>query len=350
MHTSDVNTQTIEAIQNRRKELGDQLVILTHHYQRRSIIELGDFKGDSFDLSQKAAASVAARFIIFCGVHFMAESAAILALPTQTVQIPHFEAGCPMADMADIVLVQRAWQDISTVVDPNAVTPLVYMNSDAELKAFCGNRNGAVCTSSNAPAAFKWGFEQGEKILFFPDEHLGRNTGNRLGISQDEIIVWDPDQPMGGHQMEDIEQAKIIVWKGYCHVHTHFKPQDVENMRTQYPDAQIIVHPECPREIVDLADDNGSTAFIVNYIKHAAPGSTIIIGTEINLIERMAFEHTDKQILPLRRSLCPNMFKISPENLLDTLNHLGQKNVVKIPTKIKAGAQKALDRMLALVP
>ena len=340
----------IEAIIEEKKRLGKELVILTHHYQRKSIVDLGDYKGDSFGLSQTAANDAHARYIVFCGVHFMAESAAILAGDHQVVQIPDPDAGCWMADMADISMVASAWKQVTDITGQDAVTPIVYMNSDAHIKAHCGENGGVVCTSSNAHHAFEWAFEQREKIFFFPDEHLGRNTGNRLGVPADQMIVWDPREPLGGNTEEEIRNARVILWEGFCLVHTRFTDDDMKTARSIHPDALIVVHPECTEDVVAMADATGSTSFIVKYVENAGPGSTIIIGTEINLIDRLAAIYTDRTILPLKSSSCPNMNKISPENLLDTLQHIGETNVVTVPEETKAGAKLALDRMLSLPP
>lgn len=337
--------ETIRAIKNR---LGEELLILAHHYQRKEIVELGDLRGDSFDLSRKAAADRRAKYIVFCGVHFMAESAAVLAGPNQTVQIPDEEAGCWMAEMADSVLVEKAWGEVSAITGNNAVTPVVYMNADASIKAICGRNGGLVCTSSNAPSAFEWAFTQREKIFFFPDEHLGRNTGHKLGLASDEMIVWDRDKPLGGNTEADIRKARVILWNGYCLVHTRFTTDHIALKRKEFPDAKIVVHPECQKEVVDMADAAGSTAYIVNYVNESAPGSTIVIGTETNLVERLALEHPDKQVMNLHYSPCPNMFKIDPEKLLRSLEEIGKKNVVTVPEDVKTDARVALDRMLAL--
>ncbi len=340
--------EIIQKIKEIKRVLGEKLVILTHHYQRKEIVDLGDYKGDSFDLSQKAAADKAAQHIIFCGVHFMAESAEILSQTHQSVQIPVVEAGCWMADMADISTVEKAWEEITSVIGPDGIMPIVYMNSDAELKAFCGRKGGVVCTSSNAPLALKWGFDRREKILFFPDQHLGRNTGNGLGIPSEEMIVWDPSKPLGGNSTVAIKRARLILWDGYCLVHTRFQTNHIREMRKRYPNAKIVVHPECNEDVVALSDAVGSTSFIVKYVENAPPHTTIIIGTEINLVSRLALEHRDKEILELHYSLCPNMFKISPKSLLWTLENLGQGNVIHVPEEVKADARLALDRMLAL--
>lgn len=343
-------TEHVAKIREIKSKLGRQLVILTHHYQRGEIVDLGDYSGDSFELSRKAAGDTEARYIVFCGVHFMAESAEILSQAHQTVQIPDSEAGCWMADMADIYLVQRAWDSIAETVDGATVLPIVYMNSDALLKAFCGRHGGTVCTSSNAETAFRWALAASDKIFFFPDQHLGRNTGNRLGFDPDSTIVWDPHKPLGGNTAESIRKAKIILWDGYCLVHTRFQIDHIRQMRNRFPEAAIIVHPECTQEVVAEADRVGSTGFIVKYVNQAPAGSTTIIGTETHLIQRLALEHPDKKVLELHRSLCPNMFKINLTNLRHTLENLGEVNRVTVPESVKADARKALDRMLALTP
>ncbi len=344
------NGNALEQIRCLKSEMGENLVILAHHYQRKEIVEIGDYCGDSFELSRKAAADSNAQFIVFCGVHFMAESAEILSESHQTVQIPNPDAGCWMADMADIHLVERAWEDLLSIAGENTVMPIVYMNSDASLKAFCGHHGGAVCTSSNTPAAFRWGFTLRDKIFFFPDQHLGRNTGNRMGIPSDSMVVWDPHKPLGGNRAENIRRAKLILWEGHCLVHTRFTVEHISNMRRRFPEAKIVVHPECTQEVVEQSDDVGSTGFIVNYVKKAPSNTTIVIGTETNLIERLASENPDKTILELHHSLCPNMFKINPENLLRTLENIGKFNQITVPEDLKKDARLALDRMLALAP
>ena len=340
----------IEQIQNLKKDLGDALIILTHHYQRNEIVDIGHYRGDSFELSKTAASDREAKFIVFCGVHFMAESSEILSQPHQTVQIPDTRAGCPMADMADINDVEKAWKNVTSIISSASVTPIVYMNSGAQIKAFCGRHGGVVCTSSNAPAAFHWGFEQREKIFFFPDQHLGINTGNTIGLRPEEMIIWNPEKQLGGNTPDNIKKARVILWDGYCHVHTRFRVDHVEKMRETYPEAKIVVHPECTRDVVDLADAAGSTSFIVKYVKNASPGSTIIVGTEINLINRLSQNNPDKTVLDLHYSLCPNMFKINPKNLLWALENIGRANIVTVPEEIKTDARMALDRMLSLAP
>jgi quinolinate synthase len=342
------DSDLIQRISAIKAALGPQLLILTHHYQRYEIVALGDYQGDSFALASKSAADHAARFIVFCGVYFMAEAAAILAQPHQVVQIPDPSAGCLMADMADIHTVAAAWEELTEVAGSEAIVPIVYMNSDADLKAFCGRHGGLVCTSSNAGAALTWGLSVRDKVFFFPDQHLGRNTGNRLGLAPQDMIVWRPGAPLGGNRPEDIRRARLILWDGYCHVHTHFQADHVLKMRQEYPEARIVVHPECTEDVVALADAVGSTGFIAKYVADAPPQSTIIIGTEINLVHRLALNHPDKQVLYLHYSLCPNMFKINREKLLWTLENLGQANQVVVPEPIKTEARLALDRMLTL--
>ena len=335
-------------IQAIKEKLGKKLVILAHHYQRKEIVDLGDYKGDSFGLSKTAAENSAAHYIVFCGVHFMAESAAILAQPHQIVQMPDAAAGCWMAEMADIYQVEKAWSEIMSTAEGLSMRPIVYMNSDAEIKAFCGRHKGTVCTSSNAQKALEWAFKESDKVFFFPDQHLGRNTGNQMGIPSEEMIVWDPNRPLGGNTPSSIKKAKIILWDAYCLVHTRFLVEHMERARKNYPDAKIVVHPECTQEVVNLADAVGSTSFIVKYVEDAPKGATIIIGTEVNLIQRLAAEYPDKKIHELDYSLCPNMYKINLENLLWTLENLAKVNIVTVSEDIKKDAQSALDQMLDL--
>ncbi|MGA2403112.1 MAG: quinolinate synthase NadA [Syntrophobacteraceae bacterium] len=351
MQTSEAHfnhAEIIARIRDRKRQLGKALIILTHHYQRKEIVELGDFVGDSFELSKKAAGDRDCRYIVFCGVHFMAESAAILARAHQVVQIPNVEAGCWMASMAEAETVKSAWEQIESAAGKGSTIPVVYMNSDAELKSFCGNRGGIVCTSSNASKAVRWAFGQKEKVLFFPDQHLGRNVGNDLRIAPEQMILWSPGKPLGGNDPDAVRRARMILWDGYCLVHTRFTVVQIEKMRNEFPEAKIVVHPECTQEVVALADACGSTSYIVKYVREAPAGSTVVIGTEINLIHRLALEYPDKKVLDLYNSLCPNMFKINPGNLLQTLENLGEMNVVRVREEIKAGARLALDRMLAL--
>ncbi|MFH1737854.1 MAG: quinolinate synthase NadA [bacterium] len=340
----------IERIKQIKKELAERLIILGHHYQRDEIIEVSDIRGDSFLLSKRAAEQTKADYIVFCGVHFMAESARILAQPHQRVFLPDMRAGCPMADMADIETVEAVWNELESTIGPNRVLPITYVNSDAEIKAFCGRNGGLTCTSSNADKAFRWAFDRREKIIFFPDEHLGRNTANALDVPRDEVVLWDwlSGEPLAGHSEEELEKARVFLWNGYCHVHTYFTPDHVKRARQSKPGCLVIVHPECPEETVALSDASGSTEQIIQFVKKCAPGSVIFIGTEINLVHRLAHEHSDKTILPLARSVCPNMWKISPKNLLHTLEHFSESEEVIIPPDIVRDARLALSRMLEI--
>ncbi len=340
--------EQIDRIRAHREALGKRLVILGHHYQRETIVRLSDFVGDSYALSAKAASQGDAESIVFCGVHFMAESARILASAHQRIFMPDVSAGCPMADMAFIEDVESAWKMITETLGPGSVIPVTYMNSSAELKAFCGVHGGAVCTSSNAKKVFKWALDIGKKIFFFPDEHLGRNTANTLSIPREQRILWDRNLPGGGVDEEGIERGTLFLWKGFCFVHTHFTLDHVREARKKYPDGRIIVHPECREEIVKEVDATGSTSYICKYTEDSPPGSTVIIGTEINLVSRLANENPDKTIIPLSRSLCNNMFLINPAKLLYTLDNLGKVNEIFVDQEITEGARLALNRMLKL--
>ena len=336
-------------IRERKAELGGRLIILGHHYQRQEVIDFSDFRGDSLGLSQRAAAQRDCEFIVFCGVHFMAESAEILRQEHQTVQHPDFRAGCPLAGMADLGAVEQAWEIVQDAVEGARMTPVTYMNSEASLKAFCGRRGGAVCTSSNAPAAFRWAFGKSEKLFFFPDEHLGRNSARQIGIPAGEIFLWDPSGSPGDPDIRrKVRAASLILWKGFCHVHTRFQVEHVRQARAASPGAKVVVHPECREEVVQEADAAGSTEFICRYAAEAAPGSTVFIGTEINLVSRLAREHPDKNIFELARSLCPNMFRIDLPKLLSTLDGIGRVNRVSVDPETKGQARLALERMLEI--
>ncbi len=338
-----------ERIQRQKKQLGRQLLILGHHYQRLEVIEYADHRGDSFGLAQKAAADTTCTFIVFCGVRFMAESADILAAPGQIVQHPDPDAGCPLASMADIRAVRAAWAMVASVCGEEHVLPITYMNSDASLKAFCGSKGGLVCTSSNAEKAFRWALSQRRYLFFFPDENLGRTTARKLGLTHTDLFLWDPSHPPEECTLRDaLERARVILWKGYCHVHTRFRQEHVIAARKQIPGAVVVVHPECEEEVVDLADACGSTEFICRFVKDAKPGSTIFVGTEINLVHRLAREYPDKQIYELARSLCPNMYRIDLPKLMWTLENPGEVHVVTVDPVIKQDAKIALQRMLAL--
>ncbi len=337
-----------------RRELGDRLVVLGHHYQRDEVIQFADFRGDSYKLSQLAAAQREAEFVLFCGVHFMAESADILTSDRQKIILPNLEAGCSMADMAKGDDVEAAWRAIGQAgVDLKTVIPVTYMNSTAELKAFCGRNGGIVCTSSNASRVYDWAFERGEKIMFFPDEHLGRNTGVTKGIPEDRMVVWDPFKPMGGLTVEQIRDATVILWKGYCSVHARFSVEQIETARAEHPSVNVIVHPECRLEVVQAADSAGSTEFIIDTITAAPAGTVWAVGTEINLVNRLNAELPDKEIFCLDPVVCPcsTMYRVHPSYILWTLEHLVEGEVVNQIMVAPAQAREALvalDRMLAV--
>ena len=338
-----------------RAALGKRLVILGHHYQRDEIIKYADYRGDSFKLAQLAAERPEADYIVFCGVHFMAESADVLSGPHQKVILPNPAAGCSMADMANITEVEECWETLTDILGEDAgIIPVTYMNSAANLKAFCGRHGGIVCTSSNAPSVMKWAFEQGKRVLFFPDEHLGRNTGLAYGIPDDEMTIWNPKNPMAESDAEDrIERAKIILWKGYCTTHMRFNVQQIEKARADYPDIKIIVHPECRREVVEAADLYGSTEYIIQQIEKAPAGTKWGVATEINLVHRLAQEHPDKFIFCLDPIVCPcsTMYRIHPAYLAWVLEGLldGEViNQVSVDSDTIHWARVALERMLAL--
>jgi len=340
--------ELVSRIEKVKNFFGTKLVILGHHYQHDDIIQFADFQGDSFGLSKLASEQTEAKFIVFAGVSFMAESARILARPEQIVVHPDFEAGCPLAEFAVLEQVEAAWDSIGKTVDLEQVVPITYMNSSSEIKSFCGANNGTVCTSSNAANAFNWAYNKASKIFFFPDENLGWNTAVKLNIPKDQISVWDPTKIQGGLMHGDIEKTRLFLWKGYCHVHTRFTVNDILSMREENPDCKIVVHPECKPEVVAQADANGSTEFIINYVKNATAGDTIIVGTEINLVQRLTKNHPDITIKPLARSLCPNMFKINLQNLCWTLENLGKINVTSVPESLAKLAKVALNQMLKI--
>ena len=336
-----------DRIRVQKDKWGADLVILGHHYQRDEVYQFADFTGDSFKLAQDAARQGNARYIVFCGVNFMAEAARILCSDSQRVFLPDHDAGCPMADMATLEEVEDAWDVLSRITDISEIIPVTYMNSSAAIKAFCGAHGGIVCTSSNAGKIFDWAFSKGEKILFFPDEHLGRNTAREKGIPGKDVSLWKREEDNGSLSENDIAGAKVIVWNSYCHVHTHFMIDHIIEARKKYPDAKVIVHPECPEEVVMNSDASGSTEQIIRYVEAAAAGSTIIVGTEVNMVGRLAGRHKNKRVFPLDRSLCPNMFKISLADLCWTLEELGSVNKVHVPTEIAENARIALERMLS---
>lgn len=343
-----------------RAKLGDRLVILGHHYQRDEIIKYADARGDSFKLAQFAAARPEADYIVFCGVHFMAESADILSQPHQRVVLPNPAAGCSMADMANIAEVEECWDALESLYrdepasdDMQAVVPITYMNSAANLKAFCGRNGGIVCTSSNAGKVMKWAFERGRRVLFFPDEHLGRNTALAMGIPEDEIVVWDQRRDFGGvDDDETLRHARVILWKGWCSTHQRFTVEQISEARAQYPGVRVVVHPECSHDVVAAADEYGSTEYIIKVIEDSAPGTVWAVGTEINLVKRLANEHPDKTIFCLDPIVCPcsTMYRIHPAYLAWALESLVEGRVINqvtVDDETARWAKVALDRMLA---
>src|SRR5438876_2945293 len=341
-----------ERIAAAKAKLGRDVVILGHHYQRDEVVKFADYRGDSLKLSQQAA-EVDGKYIVFCGVHFMAESADILRRDQQVVVLPDLNAGCSMADMADIGQVEACWNELSGVTDTKKIIPVTYMNSTAAIKSFTGEQGGSVCTSSNAAAVMKWAFERGEKVLFLPDEHLGRNTGYRMGIPLDRMIVWDPYQEFGGNTPEAIRDARIILWKGYCSVHQRFTPQQVERVRGQHPRIRVIVHPECRFEVAEAADQIGSTEGIIKAIQASPRGTEWAVGTEIHLVNRLGKELKNHKVISLDPSVCvcTTMFRITPQHLLWALENLGEGNVVNrisVDERTRHHARVALDRMLSL--
>lgn len=338
--------EDLAVIKRIKEELGNELIILAHHYQRKEVVDCSDFIGDSYVLAKEAAAS-SARKIVFCGVHFMAESARILAKPDQRVFMPDTRAGCPMADMADETDAKVAYERISEVTG-RKVIPITYVNSTADVKAFVGTKGGLTCTSSNAPAAFKWAREQGEVILFLPDEYLGVNTARRQMQGHGGIVVWNPHQPNGGVADEDLAQARVVVWEGYCHVHTYFTPEMIALQREKHDGCRVVVHPECKPEVVDAADGDGSTAFIVQAVKDAAPGETVVIGTEVNLVLRLARDFPSINVVPLCHSVCPNMYRTTVAKLKNVLESFDPYLEIRIPEETARDARLALERMLEL--
>ncbi len=338
-----------------REALGERLVILGHHYQRDEIIQYADYRGDSFKLAQLAAARPQADYIVFCGVHFMAESADILSGAHQRVILPNPAAGCSMADMANIAEVEECWEMLTDVLGDDAgIIPVTYMNSAANLKAFCGRNGGIVCTSSNAPAVMRWAFQQGKRVLFFPDEHLGRNTALKYGIPEQQMSIWNPKDPMASADAEEeIERAKVILWKGYCTTHMRFNVQQIAQARAEYPGIKILVHPECRREVVEAADLYGSTEYIIQQIERAPAGTQWGVATEINLVHRLAKEHPEQFIFCLDPIVCPcsTMYRIHPAYLAWVLEALLEDEVinqVSVDDETARWARVALERMLAL--
>lgn len=331
--------------------LGSRLVILGHHYQRDEVMAWADARGDSFGLSRIAAATRDAEYVVFCGVHFMAESADILTGHHQQVILPDLNAGCSMADMADIDSVEEAWDAIGAVTDSDRVVPITYMNSSAALKAFVGHHGGAVCTSSNARAVLTWALGRGDKVLFFPDQHLGRNTGFQLGYGDSDMVVWDPRKDLGGLEEREVKEATFLLWKGHCSVHQRFRPEHIAAFRAEHPTGQVVVHPECAHDVVALADQVGSTDFIIAAVEAAPAGQAVAIATEIHLVRRLANEHPDVKIVSLDPLICPcsTMFRIDAAHLCWVLDHLIAGDVVNhitVDPETATWAKVALQRML----
>ncbi len=342
-------------IEAAKAQLGERLLILGHHYQREEVFRHADMVGDSLRLSRAAAASKA-EYIVFCGVHFMAEVADILTRPDQVAILPDLAAGCAMADMANLAKVERAWRELSTVISPDeSVTPVTYINSAADLKSFCGEHGGIVCTSTNARHVLEWSFERREKILFFPDQHLGRNTGYKMGIPLEQMVVWDFDQPMGGLTAEQIKNARMILWKGFCSVHQMFKPDHVDAFRAKFPEGKVISHPEASFEVCQKSDYVGSTEYIIRTINESADGSRWMVGTELNLVKRIAEQNRERgthvHFMSPTICMCSTMFRVDPQHLLWVLESLlaGKVvNQVKVPELVAVQARLALQRMLDL--
>ncbi len=342
--------------------LGERLLILGHFYQRDEVARYADFIGDSFQLAQAARSRPKAEAIVFCGVHFMAETADMLSRPEQAVILPNLAAGCSMADMADLDLVEDCREQLEEIYGRTAdadgrmpAIPVTYMNSSAVLKAFCGEHGGIVCTSSNAGKVLEWAFARGQRVLFFPDQHLGRNTAKAMGIPLEQMVVWDPNRPMGGSDAQSLRDAKVILWHGFCSVHKRFTVEQIDTARTRHPTVRVIVHPECPMEVVDAADESGSTDYIVKAIAVAPAGSTFAIGTEINMVQRLANEYPQHTIFCLDSVVCPcsTMYRIHPSYVawvLEALQRGEVLNRIVVPEAVAAPARVALERMLSLKP
>src|SRR5688500_2665895 len=350
MSPADLDTRIAAA----REKLGERLMILGHHYQRDEIIKFADVRGDSYKLSQLAAERKTAEYIVFCGVHFMAESADILSGDHQKVVLPNMAAGCSMADMANIDDVIDCWEQlVESLGADHGVVPVTYMNSAAALKAFCGKNGGIVCTSSNAKAVLAWALERGKRVLFFPDQHWGRNTALGMGYQLSDTVVWTPTKELGGNSEEALRNSTFILWRGHCSVHGRFKPEQIKAAREKYPDVQVVVHPECVKEVVELADLAGSTEYIIKVVSEAPAGTTWAVATEINLVNRLQKEQPDKTIFCLDPVICPcsTMYRIHPAYLARSLDNLVEAQVVnqiKVDEEVAQWARIALDRMLAV--
>ena len=344
-----------------KAELGDRVRILGHFYQRDEIVRYADFVGDSFMLAQAAKSHPEAEAFVFCGVHFMAETADILSGSQQSVILPNLAAGCSMADMATIEQVEACWEELTAVLgapvagELQPVIPVTYMNSSAAIKAFCGRNGGIVCTSSNAATVLEWAFQRGQRVVFFPDQHLGRNTAKAMGIGEEQMPLWRPHLPLGGNSERELVDAKVILWNGFCSVHKRFTVGQIEQARAEHPGVRVIVHPECPAAVVDAADGAGSTEYIRKEIAAAAPGSVIAVGTEINLVNRLQHERPDLTVFCLDPVVCPcsTMYRIHPAYLAWTLESLlagTAPNQIRVPAEVAEDSRVALERMLAAKP
>ncbi len=353
-----------DRIQAVRKQMGSELLILGHHYQQDEVIELADLRGDSYELSRSAAKNLDCRVIAFCGVHFMAETADIVANTAEklalrdgqrvNVILPDMAAGCSMADMAMIDQVEACWEELGEVIDTEDITPVTYINSAASLKAFCGRHGGIVCTSSNASAVLKWAFERTSRVLFFPDQHLGRNTARAMGIPLEAMPVWDPYQELGGLEEEVLHDSRVLLWKGHCSVHQMFRPEHVDQFRERYPDVKILVHPECTMEVVDKADIQGSTGLILREVEQAPPGTRWAIGTELHLVNRLKQEHPEQSIdfLSPVVCMCATMYRIDLAHLCWSLENYAAGtpvNLVQVDDETSKWALVTLQRMLEVV-
>jgi len=344
----------VERAEKARKALGSSAIVLGHHYQRDEVIQFADITGDSFKLAQAAADRREAEYIIFCGVHFMAESADILTAENQKVVLPDLAAGCSMADMASANQVDEAWRTLEKIGVSSKTIPITYMNSSAAIKAFTGANGGAICTSSNAERAMRWAFEQGERVLFLPDQHLGRNTAVRkLGLKLEDCVLWNPWKPQGGLSENEIRNAKVVLWRGHCSVHGRFSLSNVEEVRAKVPGVQVLVHPECQHDVVRSADVVGSTEMIIRTVSDSPPGSIWAVGTELNLVKRLATTNPDKKVLFLDKTICycSTMNRIDLPHLVWAMESLASGrlvNQIRVPEKVAREAKVALERMLAL--
>jgi quinolinate synthase len=359
-YTNATPDELAERIGAAKAALGPRVLVLGHHYQRDEVMRWADARGDSFGLSRTAADRHDADYVVFCGVHFMAESADILTAPNQAVILPDLNAGCSMADMADLDSVEEAWEALASVTDVERIVPVTYMNSSAALKAFVGRHGGAVCTSSNARAVLRWaldpegtGTAHGDKVLFFPDQHLGRNTGYQLGWTEADMQVWNPRLELGGLDDAAVKSATLLLWKGHCSVHQRFRPEHVDTFRAEHPDGIVVVHPECARDVVELADRVGSTDYIIRAVHDAPAGAVLGVGTEIHLVKRLGDEHPDKTVVSLDPVVCPcsTMFRIDATHLCWVLESLVDGvivNRISVEPDAAAWARVALERMLAI--